>query len=185
MRAPLFTFKQKKERKNKNNLFHVLIKILLGCQIFRRIRRIEKHIPNCVVERMSQQKTDRLYICGLSIESLSCRGKRTQPKRLDGASVRDPSNRLGINQSHSQASMEWRGTDEGNVVGKAKTGGRKDFHSAKPRNKNRRRRMPDLFIYSISFNVIQPMWLCRQIPKHKIADMSKRRNQANKTKQHT
>jgi hypothetical protein len=27
------------------------------------------------------------------------------------------------------------------------------------------------------------MWLCRQIPKHKIADMSKRRNQANKQKQ--
>jgi hypothetical protein len=27
------------------------------------------------------------------------------------------------------------------------------------------------------------MWLSRQIPKHKIADMSKRRNQANKQKQ--
>jgi hypothetical protein len=37
-----------------------------------------------------------------------------------------------------------------------------------------------LFIYSISFNVIQPMWLYRQIPKHKITDMSKQRNQANK-----
>jgi uncharacterized coiled-coil DUF342 family protein len=45
-----------------------------------------------------------------------------------------------------------------------------------------------LFIYFISFNVIQPMWLCRQILKHKIADMSERRKQANKqkkTKQHT
>jgi hypothetical protein len=46
----------------------------------------------------------------------------------------------------------------------------------------------DLFIYFISFNVIQPMWLCRQIQTHKIADMSERRKQANKqkkTKQHT
>jgi uncharacterized membrane protein len=45
-----------------------------------------------------------------------------------------------------------------------------------------------LFIYFISFNVIQPMWLCRQIQTHKIADMSERRKQANKqmkTKQHT
>jgi hypothetical protein len=45
-----------------------------------------------------------------------------------------------------------------------------------------------LLIYSISFNVIQPMWLCRQIQTHKIADMSERRKQANKqkkTKQHT
>jgi uncharacterized membrane protein len=45
-----------------------------------------------------------------------------------------------------------------------------------------------LFIYSISFNVIQPMWLGRQILTHKIADMSERRKQANKqkkTKQHT
>jgi hypothetical protein len=39
-----------------------------------------------------------------------------------------------------------------------------------------------LSIHSISFNVIQPMWLCRQIPTHKIADMPKRRNQANKQK---
>jgi hypothetical protein len=48
--------------------------------------------------------------------------------------------------------------------------------------------MNDLFIYSISFNVIQPMWLCRQIQTHKIADMSDRKKQANKqkkTKQHT
>jgi hypothetical protein len=44
-----------------------------------------------------------------------------------------------------------------------------------------------LFIYSISFNDIQPMWLCRKIQTHKIADMSERRKQANKqkkTKQH-
>jgi hypothetical protein len=44
------------------------------------------------------------------------RGKRTQPKRLDGASVRDPSlnlpqggeidNRLRINHPHSQAPPE-------------------------------------------------------------------------------
>jgi aspartyl-tRNA synthetase len=27
------------------------------------------------------------------------------------------------------------------------------------------------------------MWLCRQIPKHKITDMSKQRNQANKQKE--
>jgi hypothetical protein len=37
-----------------------------------------------------------------------------------------------------------------------------------------------LIIYSISFNVIQPMWLCRQIQTHEIADMSKCRKQANK-----
>jgi hypothetical protein len=46
------------------------------------------------------------------------RGKRTQPKRLDGASMRDPSlnlpqggeidNRLRINQPHSQAPPESR-----------------------------------------------------------------------------
>jgi hypothetical protein len=29
----------------------------------------------------------------------------------------------------------------------------------------------DLFIYFISFNVFQPMWLCRQNQTHKIADM--------------
>jgi hypothetical protein len=28
------------------------------------------------------------------------------------------------------------------------------------------------------------MWRCRQIPKHKIEDMSKERNQAHKQKQH-
>jgi hypothetical protein len=62
------------------------------------------------------------------------------------------------------------------------------------RNKKSRRRMflylcnSYLFIYSISFNVIQPMWLCRQSQTHKIADMSKRKKQANKqkeAKQHT
>jgi hypothetical protein len=50
------------------------------------------------------------------------------------------------------------------------------------------RRFIYLFIYFISFNVIQPMWLCRQILTHKIADMSERSKQANKqrkTKQHT
>jgi hypothetical protein len=38
MRAPLFTFKQKKETKTKNqhNPFHVQIIIPVGCQIFRR-----------------------------------------------------------------------------------------------------------------------------------------------------
>jgi hypothetical protein len=30
-----------------------------------------------------------------------------------------------------------------------------------------------VLIHSISFNVIQPMWLCRQIPKYNIADMLK------------
>jgi hypothetical protein len=56
---------QTKERKtktpkNKNNLFHVQKIIPVGYQIFRHIRRIEKHIPISVVERMSQQKTDGL-----------------------------------------------------------------------------------------------------------------------------
>jgi hypothetical protein len=35
----------------------------VGCQIFRRIRRIEKHIPISAVEWMSQPKTEGLYIC--------------------------------------------------------------------------------------------------------------------------
>jgi hypothetical protein len=35
-------------------------KIPVGCRIFRRTRRIEKHIPICAVGRMSQQKTDEL-----------------------------------------------------------------------------------------------------------------------------
>jgi hypothetical protein len=92
----------------------------VGYQIFRRIRRIEKHIPIGVVERMSQRKTEGLYICRRSIEWLSCkryRGKRTwQLKRLDGASVRDPSlnlpqggevdNRLRFNHPHSQGPPE-------------------------------------------------------------------------------
>jgi hypothetical protein len=61
MRAALFIFKQKKakkEQKTKNNLVHVQIIIPVGGQIFRRIRRIEKHIPIGVVERISQRKTD-------------------------------------------------------------------------------------------------------------------------------
>jgi hypothetical protein len=52
--------KERKKTKNKNNLFHAQIKIPVGCQIFRRIRRIEKHIPTGVVGRMSQGKTDGL-----------------------------------------------------------------------------------------------------------------------------
>jgi hypothetical protein len=52
-----------------------------------------------------------------------------------------------------------------------------------------RRKVTFLFIFIfISFNVIQPVWLYRQIQTHKIADMSERRKQANKqkkTKQHT
>jgi hypothetical protein len=62
MRAPQFTFKQKKEEKTKKqkHLFHVQIIIPMGYQIFRRILRIEKHIPIGVVKRMSQQNTDGL-----------------------------------------------------------------------------------------------------------------------------
>jgi hypothetical protein len=52
--------RKQQKTKNKNNLFHVQIKILVGCKIFRRIRRIEKHIPIGVVERMSQRKPDGL-----------------------------------------------------------------------------------------------------------------------------
>jgi hypothetical protein len=66
----------------------------VGCQIFRHIRRIEKHIPIDVVERMSQRKTDGckyavVQSSGWVVERYG--GKRTQPKRLDGASVQDPS----------------------------------------------------------------------------------------------
>jgi hypothetical protein len=50
--------KERKKTKNKNNLFHVQIKILVGCGIFHRIGRIEKHIPIGVDERMSQRKAD-------------------------------------------------------------------------------------------------------------------------------
>jgi hypothetical protein len=45
-----------------------------------------------------------------------------------------------------------------------------------------------IYLFFISFNVIQPIWLCRQIQTHKIADLSERRKQANKqkkAKQHT
>jgi hypothetical protein len=111
--------KEKKKQKHKNNLVHVQIIIPVGCQIFCRIRRIEKHVPIGVVERMSQRKTDGLYICRRSIDRPSCksyRGKRTQPKRLDGASVQDPflnmpqgrevDNRLRTNHPHCQAPPE-------------------------------------------------------------------------------
>jgi hypothetical protein len=54
------TKERKKKQQNKNNLFHVQIIMPVGRQIFRRIRRTEKHIPICVVERMSQRKTDGL-----------------------------------------------------------------------------------------------------------------------------
>jgi hypothetical protein len=54
------TNERKSKTKIKNNLVHVQIIIPVGCQIFRRIRRIEKHIPIGVVERMSQRKTDGL-----------------------------------------------------------------------------------------------------------------------------
>jgi hypothetical protein len=50
--------KKNNKQKNKNNLFHVQIIIPVGCQIFRRILRIEKHIPICVVERMSHRTMD-------------------------------------------------------------------------------------------------------------------------------
>jgi hypothetical protein len=54
------TKERKTKTKPKNNLFHMQIIIPLGCQIFHRIRRIEKEIPIGVVERMSQRKTDGL-----------------------------------------------------------------------------------------------------------------------------
>jgi hypothetical protein len=47
---------QKKERKkNNNNLIQGQIMIPVGFQIFRRTRRIEKHMSMGVVERMSQR----------------------------------------------------------------------------------------------------------------------------------
>jgi hypothetical protein len=54
--------KQKNKNKNKNNPFHVQIKkkIQVGSQTFRRIRRIEKHIPICAAEWISQRKADGL-----------------------------------------------------------------------------------------------------------------------------
>jgi hypothetical protein len=44
------TNESKKKQKNTNNLVHVQIIIPVGCQIFRRIRRTEKHTPIGVVE---------------------------------------------------------------------------------------------------------------------------------------
>jgi hypothetical protein len=53
------------------------------------------------------------------------------------------------------------------MMGKAKNGGRKDFHSAKPRSEEYEEQIEDdLFIYLISFTVPQPCWLCRQKQKH-------------------
>jgi hypothetical protein len=87
--------------------------------MYRRIRRIEIQNPICVVERVSRRKTDRLKYTvvqssGRVVEHY--RGKRTKPKRLDGASMRDPSlnlpqggeidNRPRLNQPHSQAPPE-------------------------------------------------------------------------------
>jgi hypothetical protein len=43
------TKESKQKQKNKNNLVHVQIIIPVGCQIFRPISRIEKHIPIGVV----------------------------------------------------------------------------------------------------------------------------------------
>jgi hypothetical protein len=56
--VPLFTFKKKKNKKQKP--VPRADKNPVGCQVFRRIRRIEKHIAIGVAERMSQRKTDRL-----------------------------------------------------------------------------------------------------------------------------
>jgi hypothetical protein len=50
--------KKKQKTKNKKQPVPRADKILVGCQIFHRIRRIKKHIPIGVVERMSQRKTD-------------------------------------------------------------------------------------------------------------------------------
>jgi hypothetical protein len=87
--------------------------------MYRRIRRIEIQNPICVVERVSQRKTDRLKYTVVQSSGRVAehyRGKRTQPKRLDGASMRDPSlnlpqggeidTRLRLNQPHSQAPPE-------------------------------------------------------------------------------
>jgi hypothetical protein len=75
MRAPLLTSKQTKnwkgkktkkkkkriqKQKQKQTVPRAGKKIPVGSQTFRRLRRIEKHIPIGVVERMSQRKTDGL-----------------------------------------------------------------------------------------------------------------------------
>jgi hypothetical protein len=59
--APRTSKQKKRKKQTQNNLFHVQIKKFpVGCGIFRRIRRIEKHIPIGVVERISQRKTEGL-----------------------------------------------------------------------------------------------------------------------------
>jgi hypothetical protein len=49
-----------KTKNEKKDLFHMQIIIAVGCQIFCRIGRKEKHISIGVAERMSQRKTDGL-----------------------------------------------------------------------------------------------------------------------------
>jgi hypothetical protein len=60
MLAPLFTSKEKKEKEKQPVPRADEKKTPVDCQIFRRIRRIEKHIPIDVVKQMSQRKTDGL-----------------------------------------------------------------------------------------------------------------------------
>jgi hypothetical protein len=62
MRAPLFTVKQKKKkrRKKENQRVPRADNNPGGLSNIPPIRRIEKHIPIGVVERVSQRKTDGL-----------------------------------------------------------------------------------------------------------------------------
>jgi hypothetical protein len=61
MRATVYIqTKERKKNKKQKQPAPLADKNPMGCQIFRRIRRIEKHIPIGVVERMSQRKTDGL-----------------------------------------------------------------------------------------------------------------------------
>jgi hypothetical protein len=56
------TKERKKQQQNKNNLFHVQIIIPVSCQIFRRIRRTEKHIPIGVVECQTPVTTAGFFL---------------------------------------------------------------------------------------------------------------------------
>jgi hypothetical protein len=121
MRAPLFTSKQKREKRKKNNLFHVQIKKSRWVVKYSAIYVESKNTfqfaqsSGCHNGKPMDCKYAVVQSSGRVVECY--RGKRTQLERLDGASVRDPSlnlpqevdNCLRINQPHSQAPPEWRG----------------------------------------------------------------------------
>jgi hypothetical protein len=89
---------QTTKNKNNNKLFHVqIINTPVGCQMYRRIRRIEIQNPNCVVERVPWSVTEVSEGTGWGLNAGSI---------LKSAAGGEIDNRLRINQPHSQAPPE-------------------------------------------------------------------------------